>query len=309
MKPAKRRPRWQAFRGTFDMSLRPRRSVLYMPGSNARALEKAKTLPADALILDLEDAVAPDAKEIARKQVAEAVAAGGYGRRELVIRVNGLSTAWGRADLAAAAKAGPDAVLIPKVSSPGDVMIAARELREAGAPERTRIWAMMETPQAILNADSIVRAALDPNSRLAVLVMGTNDIAKETRARLVPGRAPMLAFLSICVAAARAYGVEIVDGVYNTLSDEEGFAAECRQGLELGMDGKTLIHPNQCGPANEIFAPSAAEVEWGRKVIAAFDLPENASKGALQLDGKMVERLHADMARRTVAIAEVIAAQ
>ena len=290
------------------MSIRPRRSVLYMPGSNARALEKARTLAADALILDLEDAVAPDAKEVARQQVCDAVTAGGYGRRELVVRVNGLSTPWGHADLAAAAKAGPDAVLIPKVSSPGDVMIAARELRDAGAPEKTRIWAMMETPQAILNADSIVRTALDPHSRLAVLVMGTNDIAKETRARLVPGRAPMLAFLSICLAAARAYGVDIVDGVYNNLSDMEGFEAECRQGVELGMDGKTLIHPNQCGPANAIFAPSEAEVAWGRKIIAAFELPENAAKGALQLDGKMVERLHAEMARRTVAIAEAIAA-
>jgi citrate lyase subunit beta/citryl-CoA lyase len=291
------------------MSIRPRRSVLYMPGSNARALEKAKTLPADALILDLEDAVAPDSKEIARKQVCQAVAAGGYGRRELVIRVNGPATPWGQEDLAAAAKAGPDAVLIPKVSTPGDVMMAARGLREADAPEKTRIWAMMETPHAILNADSIVRTALDPQSRLAVLVMGTNDIAKETRARLVPDRAPMLAYLSICVAAARAYGVDIVDGVYNALSDMEGFEAECRQGLDLGMDGKTLIHPNQCGPANTIFAPTPTEVEWGKKVIAAFDLPENASRGALQLDGKMVERLHAEMARRTVAIAQAIAAE
>ena len=288
--------------------IRPRRSVLYMPGSNARALEKAREIAADALILDLEDAVAPDAKEIARAQVAAAVAAGGYGRRELVIRVNGLSTPWGHADLAAAAKARPDAVLIPKVSSPGDVMIAAKELRDAGAPETTRIWAMMETPQAILTADSIVRTALDPHSRLACLVMGTNDIAKETRARLVPGRAPMLAYLSICVAAARAYGVDIVDGVYNNLSDMEGFEAECRQGLEFGMDGKTLIHPNQCGPANAIFAPSEAELDWAKKIIAAFDLPENADKGALQLEGKMVERLHAEMARRTVAIGAAIAA-
>jgi citrate lyase subunit beta/citryl-CoA lyase len=293
---------------TAASSIRPRRSVLYMPGSNARALEKAKTLPADALILDLEDAVAPDAKTTARAQVTEAVAAGGYGRRELVIRVNGLSTPWGREDIAAAAKAGPDAVLIPKVSTPGDVMLAARELREAGAPDKTRIWAMMETPQAILNADSIVRAALDPQSRLACLVMGTNDIAKETRARLTPGRAPMLAYLSICVAAARAYGVDIVDGVYNNLSDMDGFEAECRQGLDFGMDGKTLIHPNQCGPANAIFAPTEAELDWARKVIAAFDLPQNADKGALQLDGKMVERLHADMARRTVAIGEAVAA-
>ncbi|MBL8589452.1 MAG: CoA ester lyase [Methylobacteriaceae bacterium] len=286
------------------MSIRPRRSVLYMPGSNARALDKARSLPADALILDLEDAVAPDAKATARAQVAEAVAAGGYGRRELVIRINGLATPWGRDDLAAAAKAGPDAVLIPKVNSPGDIMVAARELREAGAPERTRIWAMMETPHAILGADTIVRVAMDPASRLAALVMGTNDIAKETRARLTPGRPAMLAYLSICVAAARAHGVDIVDGVYNTIGDDAGLRAECEQGRDLGMDGKTLIHPGQIAIANEVFSPTAQETEWARKIIAAFDLAENADKGALQLDGRMVERLHAEMARRTVALAE-----
>ena len=288
------------------MSIRPRRSVLYMPGSNARALDKARSLPADALILDLEDAVAPDAKEIARAQVCEAVKAGGYGRRELIIRINALSTPWGKADLAAAAAAGPDAVLIPKVSTPGDVMVAARELREAGAPEHTRLWAMMETPQAILSADLIVRVALDPASRLAALVMGTNDLAKETRARLTPGRPAMLAWLSICVAAARAHGVDIVDGVYNAIGDEAGLRAECEQGRDLGMDGKTLIHPGQIAIANEVFSPSAAETEWAKKIIAAFEQPENAAKGALQLDGRMVERLHAEMAKRTVAIAEAV---
>ncbi|WP_374546885.1 CoA ester lyase [Rhodoblastus sp.] len=288
-------------------SLRPRRSVLYMPGSNARALEKAKTIAADALILDLEDAVAPDVKDLAREQVVAAVKAGGFGRREVVIRVNGASTPWGESDLIAAAKAGPDAILIPKVSTPGDIMVTAKALRDAGAPDHTKIWAMMETPVAILNADSIVRTALDPNSRLAVLVMGTNDIAKETRARLTPGRPSMLAFLSICVAAARAHGVEIVDGVYNDFSNEAGFRAECEQGRDLGMDGKTLIHPNQVAICNEVFAPSEAEVGFARKIIEVFDLPENAAKGALQIDGKMVERLHADMARRTVAIADAIA--
>jgi citrate lyase subunit beta / citryl-CoA lyase len=287
-------------------SLRPRRSVLYMPGSNARALEKAKTIAADALILDLEDAVAPDAKELARDQVVAAVKAGGFGRREVVIRVNGSATPWGDADLAAAAQAGPDAILIPKVSSPGDIMITAMVLRDAGAPDHTRIWAMMETPVAILNADTIVRSAHDPNSRLAALVMGTNDIAKETRARLTPGRPSMLAYLSLCVAAARAHGVDIIDGVYNDFSDEVGFRAECQQGRDLGMDGKTLIHPNQVAICNEVFAPSEAEVAFARKIIGVFDLPENAAKGALQIDGKMVERLHADMARRTVAIAEAI---
>ncbi len=290
------------------MSLRPRRSCLYMPGSNARALEKARTLPADVLILDLEDAVAPDAKAAARNQVAEAVKAGGFGRREVVIRVNGPQTPWGEADMAAAAAAGPDAILVPKVSTPGDIMMAARAMREAGAPERTRLWAMMETPLAMLNADSIARTAADPASRLSVLVMGTNDLAKETRARLTPGRPAMLAWLSICLAAARAHGVEIVDGVYNDFGNEAGLRAECEQGRDLGMDGKTLIHPNQVGPCNEIFAPSADEVGWARKVIAVFDEPANAAKGALQIEGRMVERLHAEMARRTVAIADSIAA-
>jgi citrate lyase subunit beta/citryl-CoA lyase len=217
-------------------------------------------------------------------------------------------TPWGEDDLIAAAKAGPDAILIPKVSSPGDIMVTAKALRDAGAPDHTRIWAMMETPAAILNADSIVRTALDPHSRLAVLVMGTNDIAKETRARLTPGRPSMLAYLSICVAAARAHDVEIVDGVYNDFSNEAGFRAECEQGRDFGMDGKTLIHPNQVAICNEVFAPSEAEIGFARKIIGVFDLPENASKGALQIDGKMVERLHADMARRTVAIADAIAA-
>ena len=290
-------------------SLRPRRSVLYMPGSNARALEKARTLPVDALILDLEDAVAPDAKEVARAQVAAAVKDGGFGRREVVIRVNGPATPWGKDDLAAAAAAGPDAILMPKVSTPGDITLTARAIRDLGAPEHTRLWAMMETPTAILNADSIVRTALDPHSRLAVLVMGTNDIAKETRARLTPGRLSMLAYLSICVAAARAHGVDIVDGVYNDFSDEAGFRAECEQGRDLGMDGKTLIHPRQVDICNEVFAPAEAEVAFARKIIETFDLPENQSKGALQIDGRMVERLHADMARRTVAIAEAIASR
>lgn len=291
------------------MTIRPRRSVLYMPGSNARALEKARTLPADALILDLEDAVAPDAKAVAREQVAAAVKAGGFGKREIVIRVNGPATPWYKEDMAAAAAAGPDAILIPKVETPGDIMRAAKDLREAGAPDHTRLWAMMETPLGILNADPIARTAADPASRLAVLIMGTNDIAKETRARLIPGRLPMVAYLSICVAAARAHGVEIIDGVYNDFSNEAGLRAECEQGRDFGMDGKTLIHPNQIAVCNEVFAPTAAEVEWGRKIIGVFELPENAAKGALQVDGKMVERLHAEMARRTVAIAEAISAQ
>ncbi len=289
------------------MTLRPRRSVLYMPGSNARALDKAKTLPADGLILDLEDAVAPDQKDLARQQIIAAVKAGGYGSREVIVRINSLSGPWGQADLAEIAKLKVDALLIPKVSSPGDVMTAARALREAGADESIRLWAMMETPQAILNADSIVRTAADPASRLSVLVMGTNDLARETRARQIPGRAPMLAWLSQCILAASAYGVDILDGVYGDIQDQDGFRSECEQGRDMGMDGKTLIHPGQIGPCNEVFSPSAAEVDWAGKILAAFNLPENSDKGAISLDGRMVERLHADIATRTMQLAEAIA--
>lgn len=290
------------------MSLRPRRSVLYMPGSNARALEKAKTLKADAFIFDLEDAVAPDSKVSAREQVASTVKAGGFGARELVIRVNALGTPYGRDDIAAAAAAGPDGVLVPKVSTPDDVMHAARALHAAGAPEKTKLWIMLETPLAMLNTSAILQTARDEASRLVVAVMGTNDIAKDTRARLTPGRPSMLAYLSLCVAACRAHGVEILDGVYNDFSDEAGLRAECEQGRDFGMDGKTLIHPSQIGPCNEIFAPSAEEIAWADKIIGVFDEPANASKGALQVEGRMVERLHADMARRTVALGTAIAA-
>lgn len=289
--------------------IRPRRSALYMPGSNARALEKARSLPADAILLDLEDSVAPEQKALARTQVCDAVKAGGFGTREVVIRSNGLDTEWGRADLAAAAAVGPDAVLLPKVSTPGDITRAAHALNEAGAPAHTRIWAMIETPAGILNVDAIARTAADPASRLAVFVMGTNDIAKETRARMVPGRAPMLAWLSQCVLAARAYGIDVLDGVYNQLADMDGLRAECEQGRDLGMDGKTVIHPNQIPVANEIFAPPPAEVDWAQKIIAAFEQAENKGKGAISLDGKMVELLHADMAKRTLALAQAIKAR
>jgi citrate lyase subunit beta/citryl-CoA lyase len=292
----------------MSQAVRPRRSVLYMPGSNARALEKARTLPADALILDLEDAVAPDAKDLARRQVADAIAAGGFGEREVVARINGLDTPWGVADLAAMAAAGPDAILVPKVQSPAMIVRVASEIA-AKAPARTRLWAMMETPLAMLSAQAIASAAADPANRFACMVMGTNDLAKETRARLLPGRAAMLPWLQTCLAAARAYGLDIVDGVYNAIADEAGFVAECEQGRDCGFDGKTLIHPSQIAAANSVFAPSAGEVERARAIIAAFALPENASKGALQLDGRMVERLHAEIGRRTVAIADAITAR
>ncbi len=288
------------------MTIRPRRSVLYMPGSNARAMEKARELPADAVIFDLEDAVAPDAKAKARELIVEALKKGGFGSREVLVRINGLDTAWWGDDLAVAA-AGPDAVLVPKVSTPEELRQVAKHLTGVRADAGVRIWVMMETPLAMLNARDIAAAARDRDTRLAGFVMGTNDLAKDTRARIVPGRAPMLPWLMNCVAAARAYGLDILDGVYNELGNAEGFAAECRQAHDLGFDGKTLIHPQQIAPCNAAFSPSEEEVAWARKIIAAFDQPENANKGVIQIDGRMVERLHADMARRTVAIADAIA--
>jgi citrate lyase subunit beta/citryl-CoA lyase len=289
-------------------TIRPRRSALYMPGSNARALEKAREIAADILILDLEDAVAPDAKATAREQVCAAVKAGGYGRRELVIRVNGVGTPWFAEDLAAAAEAKPQAILIPKVSAPETLHEVGTQLNGLWADPATAVWAMIETPLAILDVERIARAARDPVARLACFVMGTNDLAKETRARFVPGRAPMLPWLTSALLAARAHGIDILDGVYNDIKDEAGFLAECEQGRDLGFDGRTLIHPSQVAVANTVFAPDETELSKARAVIAAFDLPENAGKGAIQLDGRMVELLHADMARRTVALAEAIAA-
>jgi citrate lyase subunit beta/citryl-CoA lyase len=281
-------------------TIRPRRSVLYMPGSNARALEKARSLAADTLILDLEDAVAPDAKDMARTQVCEAVRARGFGKREVVIRVNALSTAWGADDLAAAAAAGPDAILVPKVSSAQD--LRAAEARLGGAA--VALWAMVETPLAILNAGEIAAAG----GRLACLVMGTNDLVKEFRAQHTQDRLNLAAALGISVAAARAYGLAIVDGVYNDIVNTDGFYEACLQGRAFGFDGKTLIHPSQVEPANRVFAPSDEEVAAARKIIAAFARPENAGKGAISLDGRMVELLHAEIARNTVALADAIAA-
>jgi citrate lyase subunit beta/citryl-CoA lyase len=291
------------------VTIRPRRSVLYMPGSNARALEKARTLPADGVILDLEDAVAPDAKVAARGQVVAAVKTGGFGAREVFVRVNGIETPWHADDLAAAAHAAPDAILIPKISSSEQLEMIGRRMLDMGTDHRTRVWAMIETPFAILNIRDIAEAAKDSETRLAGFVLGTNDLAKETGAHFVAGRAPMLAWLSTCVLAARAYGIAVLDGVYNDLGNVEGFRQECEQGRDLGFDGKTLIHPNQIGPCNEVFSPSSEVVAQARKIIAAFDLPENRHKGVVSLDGRMVERMHADIARRTVAIAEAIEAR
>jgi citrate lyase subunit beta/citryl-CoA lyase len=291
------------------MTIRPRRSILYMPGSNTRAMEKARTLPADGFIFDLEDAVAPEAKEIARRQAIEAAQAGGFGSREVFIRINSLDSPWGADDLAAAAAAAPDAILLPKVSNPAQLETVGQRLLDTHADLRIRVWAMIETPLAILNVHAIAAVAVDSETRLAGFVIGTNDLAKETRTRLVPGRAPMVPWLMTCIAAARTFGLDVLDGVYNRLGDAEGFAQECRQGRDMGFDGKTLIHPSQIGPCNEAYSPTAAEVEEAQKIIAAFDLPENRDKGVVQIEGKMIERMHADMARRTLAICAAIAPQ
>lgn len=290
-----------------EAAARPRRSVLYMPGSNARALEKARDIPADALILDLEDAVAPDAKAEARAQVCEAVKAGGYGRREIIIRANGLDTPWGLDDIKAAVAAGPDGILVPKINSPEDVMRAQSAMDKAGAASGMALWCMIETPLALLNIQSIAAMARGAGARMTVWVMGTNDIAKELRCAHTPDRAPMMTSLGLALLAARAYGIVILDGVYNDIKDEAGFLAMCEQGRDLGFDGKTLIHPSQVGPCNVVFSPDAETVAFARKTIEAFELPENRGKGVLKVDGRMVEILHAEIARRTVAIADAIA--
>ncbi len=283
---------------------RPRRSVLYMPGANDKALEKAKGLPCDAIIFDTEDSVAPDMKAAAREKVAAAVGSGEYGKRELTIRVNSAETEWHVDDLRSAAQAGPDGIVVPKVDSAADVAAVEKVLESAGVPDHTRIWAMLETPAAIENAVEVATAS----ERLEVLVMGANDMAKELRAALVPGRAPLLWGLGRCVNAARYAGKVVLDGVYNDVKDPEGFLAECTQGAEMGFDGKTIIHPSQVEPANAAFAPSAEEVEYSKRVIEAWDAGIAEGKGVITVDGKMVENLHVDNARRALAVAEAIAA-
>jgi citrate lyase subunit beta/citryl-CoA lyase len=283
----------------------PRRSVLYMPGANERALEKAKGLDADALILDLEDAVAPDAKAEARDRVCAAASSGEYGSKEVAIRVNGLTTQWHAADIAAAAKAGPAAVVVPKVDSVADVHAIERGLEAGGAPDSTKIWAMVETPVAMLHAEEIAAAS----ERLTVLVMGTNDLAKELHAEHVPGRQPLLTGLGLCLLAARATGKVILDGVYNDIKDEAGFEAECLQGRQMGFDGKTLIHPSQLEPANRIWAPTAEAVEDAAALIATFEEAIAAGKGVVTHNGRMIENLHVDNARRILAVADAIAAR
>ena len=281
---------------------RPRRSVLYMPAANQRALEKAKDIPADALIFDLEDAVAPDAKELAREQACNAAASSDYGNRELTIRCNGLDTPWGREDILAAAEAAPSAVVIPKVDGPEYLAQVSEVLDEGGAPAATEIWAMVETPAGILCVDQIAQF-----ERTAVLVMGTNDMAKELRASITQDRHALLPYLAMCLLAARAADVGILDGVYNDIKNEEGFEQVCRQGAEMGFDGKTLIHPSQVTPTNESFSPSLDELDFHQRVIEEFEAAQNEGRGVLTVDGKMIENLHVDEARRAIAMAQVIA--
>ncbi len=282
--------------------LRPRRSVLYMPAANERALEKAKTIASDALIFDLEDAVSPDAKDQARANAVAAANSGEYGKREITIRCNGLDTPWGASDIAAAAKANISAVVIPKVDKLATLDEVSRQLDAGGAPSKVAIWAMVETPAAIFDA-----RALSAHPRVAVLVMGTNDLAKELRAAQLPGRHPLIPHLATALLAAREAGKPILDGVYNDIKNADGFRSECEQGAQMGFDGKTLIHPDQVVIANDVWAPSEAEIEHARRVIDAFDDGLASGKGVVQLDGRMIENLHVDNARRTLAIADAIA--
>jgi len=281
---------------------RPRRSVLYMPGSNARALEKGRTLPADGLILDLEDAVAPDAKEIARTQICDAVKAGGYGMREILIRTNGLNTPWGYDDIVAASTSGADAILLPKVESADTVRQVEAIMDASGAPIEMKIWCMMETPRGMLRAEEIA----DSTDRMGGFVMGTSDLAKELRCAHTAMRLPFMMSMNICILAARAANIAILDGVYLDLADDEGFAAHCAQGIELGFDGKTLIHPKTVAKANEVFGPSEAEIAWSHKIIKAHADAEAEGKGVVVVDGKLVENLHVVTAKQVVAQAQAI---
>jgi citrate lyase subunit beta/citryl-CoA lyase len=288
----------------MQAALRPRRSALYMPASNARAIEKARSLPCDVVILDLEDAVAPEAKPEARVAAAAAVKAGGFGRREVVIRVNGLSTQWGADDLAAAAEAGPDAVLVPKVNSPADVEAYDRAL--AAAPASTRLWAMIETCPAMFDLLGI--AAASSRTRLAAFVMGINDLAKEMKARQTPGREAFVPFLSMAVAAARAHGLIALDGVHNEIDDLALLEATCTQGAAFGFDGRSVIHPTHLETCNRVYAPPPEEVTWAAAVVAAFEDPANEGRGALRVEGRLAERLHLSEARRLLDLAASIEA-
>ena len=288
--------------------IHPRRSLLFMPGSNARALEKARILPADGIILDLEDSVAPDAKALARDQIAQAIAAKGFGKREVWVRTNSLDTPWWIDDITMAGEARPDGILVPKISSFEDLHTVGDRLAGIHADGSIKVWAMIETARGVLHAEELAAASRDAKTRLAGFVFGPNDIARETRIRMQPGRAAMIPMITHCILATRAHGLEILDGPYSDLGNFDGFGQECAQARDLGFDGKTLIHPGQIEACNAIFTPPAEEVAHARKIIAAFEQPENAARGAIRLDGQMVERLHAEMAKRTIAIADAIAA-
>ncbi len=288
--------------------LRPRRSALFIPGANERALAKGKSIAADVLILDLEDSVAPDRKDRARDAVVALVSELTTGRREIVVRINGLDTPWIARDIAALAQARPDAILVPKLSRTDDIRRARAALAAAHAPKSVNLWAMIETPAAVLNASAMAAIAAMPAPAVTCYVVGTNDLAAELGARIRPGRAALVPHLAQVVVAARAHGLAVLDGTFNDLNDERGLAGECVQGRDLGMDGKTVIHPSQVAVANAAFGPAPEEIAWALKVIEAFAAPDNAAKGVITVDGRMVERLHERMARRTLALADAIGA-
>ena len=285
------------------MVVRPRRSVLFMPGANTRALEKARDLPADALIFDLEDAVAPSEKEIARRQVIKTIKTGGYGHRELIVRVNGLTTPWGEDDVREIALSGADAILLPKVENKQIIDGVEGRLHVVGAPDAMSIWCMIETPKGVLRVEEIASAS----PRLDVLVMGTSDLAKDLHCLHTPTRGPFMTRLSWCILAARANDLSILDGVHLDLADDAGFVEVCQQGREFGFDGKTLIHPKTIDAANTAFAPDDAQVQWSRRVIAVYEEAEKSGKGVVLLDGQLIESLHVDEARRIVILADRIA--
>lgn len=288
--------------GTMAPTLRPRRSALYLPGNKNRALEKARTLPADVLIFDLEDAVGPDAKAESRTTVCEAVVSGSYQPREVVVRINGLDTDWHADDLAAVASTNADGVLVPKIETGQQVQDLVDTLRALGAPNSLQLWVMVETPRAFLRIEEIASAS----DRLAALVVGTNDLVNELHGLHVPGRAPVMPALSLAVLGARAGGKAVLDGVFNDITDDDGFAAEARQGREMGFDGKTLIHPSQIAPANDTYGPSEQELAHAREVVSAYEEARAAGRSVITVNGRMIENLHVRDAQRILALADLI---
>jgi citrate lyase subunit beta/citryl-CoA lyase len=286
------------------MTTRLRRSILYMPGSNARALEKGRGLAADGLILDLEDAVAPDAKERARSQITDALNEGGYGHRELIVRVNAMDTPWGKEDIAAMATSGAHGILLTKVDSAAMVQEAEALMAASNAPDDMTIWTMMETPLGILHSEEIAFSS----PRMAAFVLGTSDLAKDLHCAHTRERLPLITSLELCMLAARAAGIAVIDGVHLDLADDEGFEYSCRQGQEMGFDGKTLIHPKTIEMANNVYAPSEDDLQWSRTIIAAHGQAEKEGQGVIVVEGKLIENLHVENAKRLVAMADAIAA-